>query len=315
MKYDFEIRLAEALAFSAVWFLQEEERAVGVPAGTYRNDLSPSAPADRNAAQEGRDMLQAQIELAPQQLEAQRTTRPAYDELDLQSLQRILYGTDSTPGIVAQYRSLVPEYQAMQRDANTAQRQQDIADVATLGPQVMQAFNAANPEQAALMSELNRQTLTELQAGTSLDPTLRNDIENNLRASAASRGFGFGQPDAVAEAFAQGQAGQAMRAARQNSARQQVALSQSTSADPFAVLLGRSATPAAASGLLGAGQSQSASRGAAVGGMFDPFSAYGADLANTNYNGDAAARIAGANANAAVIGAGISAAGSIGSSL
>jgi hypothetical protein len=36
--------------------------------------------------------------------------------------------------------------------------------------------------------------------------------------------------------------------------------------------------------------------------MFDPFSAYGSDLSNTNFNAQAAARIAGANIDAATYG-------------
>lgn len=302
MNYEFELCLAQVLAHSAVWFLQEEERAVGVPAGTFRNDFSPSAPAPRDAAQEGRDMLQAQIELAPQQLQAQQQTRPAYDTLNLQSLERVLYGSEGTPGVVSQYRSLVPEVQAMQRDANTAQRRQDIADVQNLGPEVQAAFRAANPQQTALLDELNNQTLSELQSGTSLDPTLRNDIENNLRSGAAVRGFGFGQPDAVAEAFSLGQAGQQMRATRQANARTMVGINQAANADPFSVLLGRSAAPTAAGGVFSAGQGQSGMSGQTVGGMFDPFSGYGSDLANTNFNANAAARIAGANNDAAVYG-------------
>jgi hypothetical protein len=302
MNWCFEQNLAQVLGHTLVWLQQEEERAVGVPAGTFRNDFSPSTPPPRDAAQEGRDMLAAQIELSPAQLQAQQQTRPAYDALNLQSLERVLYGTEGTPGVASLYRTLVPQVEGMQRDANTAQREQDIADVRRLGPDVQAAFRAANPQQAALLDELNNQTLSELQAGTSLDPTLRNDIENNLRAGSAARGFGFGQPDAVAEAFTLGEAGQRMRAARQTSARAMAGVNQAASADPFAVLLGRSSAPAAAGGVFSAGQGQSGTSGSTAAAAFDPFSGYGADVANTNFNANAAARIAGANNDAAAYG-------------
>jgi hypothetical protein len=60
------------------------------------------------------------------------------------------------------------------------------------------------------------------------------------------------------------------------------------------------------------GQGGQATQGGQV---FDPFSAYGADVANTNFNAQAAANIATANNKTAITAAGIGAAGSAASAL
>lgn len=59
-----------------------------------------------------------------------------------------------TGGILDLYAQAVPALTNLQTQANTAQRQADIADVANLGPTARAAYDAANPELAAARATL-----------------------------------------------------------------------------------------------------------------------------------------------------------------
>jgi hypothetical protein len=84
-----------------------------------------------------------------------------------------------------------------------------------------------------------------------------------------------------------------------------------TFTDPFQGVLGRASSNAGNnSTLFGNAQSTAGNSAAQTRGMFDPFNnAYAQDLYSTNYNAEAAAKIATANNKASLIGAGIGAAG------
>jgi hypothetical protein len=255
-------------------------------------------------AQEGKDTLQAQIDLAPQQYAADAQYRPKYAALNRDILNQSLFGTADSPGYLDIASKVLPQLSAQSRDAASAQRAADIADVAKLGPQATAAFRAANPQQTRLVDLMNAEALDGLSAGAGLDPSLRREVVQSTRQGFADRGLGQGPADIFAETSATGRAGEALRQARFARAGQVVGINQATSADPFQAILGRPSQANAqnaigAAGGLGQGGAQ----------LFDPFSAYGQDLANTNYNGRAAANIATGNANAALLGAGIGAAG------
>jgi hypothetical protein len=90
-------------------------------------------------------------------------------------------------------------------------------------------------------------------------------------------------------------------------------LNASTGTDPSLAILGRPSQGAAqGQALLGQGQQGASGAGPS---LFNPESAYAGDIFNTNYNANAAANIASANNKTALIGAGISAAGSAASSM
>jgi hypothetical protein len=273
--------------------------------------MSIDAPPNRNIAQEGSDTLKAQLELAPQQFAAEKQFRPQYNQLNRELLRDSLFGTGSNdPGYLDLASRAMPAISAQQRGATTAQRAADVADVASLGPQATEAFRAANPQQTRLVDAINAEAQSGLAYGAGLDPSLRREVTQATRQGFADRGLGQGPADIYAEATTRGQAGEQLRQQRYQRANQAVAVNQATSADPFQAILGRPANASASQAIGAAGMM---GQGGAT--MFDPFSAYGADVANTNYNGQAAARIAEGNANSALIGAGISAAGSVGSSM
>lgn len=272
-----------------------------------------NAPPPRDYGQETRDTLQAQVDLAPDRYAAERQFSPLYADLSAQNVRRLLLGNGRDPGLLSTWEDIAPRTQALTDQAQSAQRTSDVEALRTLAPQAIQALRDADPQQRALMDALNKSALDDLNAGYGMDPALRDSVSQNVRAAQASRGMGFGNADATAEAFALGDRGLALRTQRQLTAQNQARLNAATGADPALVVLGRPSQAAGQSqGLLSQGQQGAANAGPS---LFNPESGYASDVYNTNFNSQAAANIASANNRTALIGAGISAAGSAGSAM
>lgn len=254
--------------------------------------------------------MQAQIDLAPQQYAAEAEFRPQYAALDLKTLQTALNGTGDQKGLLDLYENSVYPALTRAQAADTKSRTaSDLDIIQSLGGQVTSALREASGT-AGLVDQLSKQASEGLAAGASLDPSLANEVEQGVRSAQAARGFGFGSADAVQEAFARGERGQALRQQRQQFAQQTVGTLQATGGDPVLALLGRpSQTVAAGQGVGGQ------AGGMRSGNIFNPESSYAADVNNTNFNAKAAAKIAQANNDTAITAAGISAAGNMASSL
>lgn len=167
----------------------------------------------------------------------------------------------------------------------------DILD--EVGPRAIAAYRAANPDQAALLDELNRQALEELSLGAGLDPSLRREVQQGVREGQTARGLGFGPSDLYEETMTLGRAGQELRARRR------------AFADAVA---GRNQEQLATiPGLAGQAYGGTLSRAPS----FDPWQSYAQDLYNTVYNARWAEKISVQNYNAAVTGALIGAIGQI----
>lgn len=274
---------------------------------------SPQAPPPRNYGQETSDTLRAQVDLAPELYAAERQFSPLYADLSAENVRRTLLGPDGQSGLLTLFEQIAPRTQALQDQAQNAQRQSDLQSLQTLGAPTVEALRNADPQQRALMDALNESALQDLNAGYGMDPALQAATQQNVRAAQAARGMGWGNADATAEAYTVGDRGLALRTQRQLTAQNVARLNAATGADPALAILGRPSQGAAqGQALLGQGQ-----QGAAVAGprLFNPESPYGADIFNTNYNAQAAANIAGANNRTALIGAGMGAAGSAASSM
>lgn len=180
-------------------------------------------------------------------------------------------------GLEAQYR---PQYAGLERGILT-----DSVRGMTQGA------GAVDPAQASLLGELNRQALSELQMGAQLDPSLRNEVQQSVRAGQAARGLGLGPADVYQEAMQTGSAAQALRSQRRSFAGGVGALNLQNIM-PY----------------LGLGQQFTQAKPV----MFDQWNPYAADLYNTNYNAEAARQIAAAANRASVAGATLGAAGKIG---
>lgn len=187
---------------------------------------------------------------------------------------------------------------------DTAQRESDIGDIATLGPKAREALRLANPDNAALLDQLNEQANSELALGAQLDPSMRREVEQGVRAGQSARGMGFGNSDLFEELMATGSRGEAMRDKRRGFASQLLGLNQAIYGDPFQQILGRPSGAGAASGIFG--QASGLQAGPS---LFNPESSYMQDLFNTNLNMKASGAISSANNKNAILAAGISALG------
>lgn len=295
-----QANLARLIAHTIVFEAGRPLRDDGVDPATIRCDFSPSPPPPRNLAQEGRETAAVQRELAPQQYADTATYSPLYTDLQVSNVRGALLGRNGQPGLVQTLAEVAPQLQATTTATTTAQREADIRDLELNGGRAVAAVRGADPRQEALVSRLNETATAGLDAGSSLTPAQAAEIAQRVRGSQASRGVGFGSPDAITEAFAQGERGLALERDRRTFASGVVGINAATGADPALTLLGRpSSATGGASSLLGQG-------GAAVGANgapdFNPFTSYASDLFNTNYNAEAASNIAGANNDAAVYG-------------
>jgi len=302
--------------------------------------MTPDAPKPRSAAAEGRDMLEAQIELAPEQYAAEAEFRPKYAQLNADILGQI------SPQLLSIMQGLQPGADALYSQSATSQRTSDIADVEMLGPRAVAALKAMNPEQTALLAKMNagvmadtgqsalstalgEQALSELNLGAQLDPSLAREVAQATRTAQAARGQGFSNTNMVTEAMTRGSYADEMRRKRQafataidqllgqrdqaNFGRQvsMAGVNQATTADPFQAILSRPAyASGAASSIANMGESYGKTSGPT---LFDPFSNYGNSVARDNYASAVEASMAKSNNTAALFGAGIRGIGSLGS--
>lgn len=221
-----------------------------------------SNPEARDPVDESRGMMQAKIELGSD-----------LDRTNLNSLNSMLFGVDGVPGYLQAYEQMAPRLSALDRESTAANREADIASVEQLGPRARAAMDAADPEQAALMTELNRQMMTDLQAGDSLTPEQQRYVQQYTRAAGAARGMNGSNVGATNEALNQFMMGQDVRGQRMNRAMGMASLNKNVRADPYMTVLGRqsnSVNQAIAGTATGAPQN------------FDPFSGYASQLYGQN---------------------------------
>lgn len=251
------------------------------------------------------------MELAPDLFAAEANDeygRPAYAQLDLRVLREVMMGKDGEPGLLQLYEEeTMPALARADAASRRINQEADIASLEELAPRAVEAAKAANPQQQALIDELNNQAMEELQAGAGLDPGLRRESQQAIREAQAARGFGFGVGDVASESLFTGQQAEALRRRRQQFAQNIVGVNAATTADPFMAILGRPGmSPNAAIGIQGQGQTFN------PGDVFNPESAYLGSLHANNYAGQLNANIAKANANAAVVGGAMDMFGSLG---
>ena len=259
-------------------------------------------PAERSSKGEMSEVLASQAAFTPKFFELAKEYNPQYAQLEMDTLKQNLpqlmqlYGDTVFPAMMEQER---------------AKLGQDISNVEQYAGRAREAFKAANPEQAKLMATLSQQAQEGLDAGASLDPSLRREVQQNIRAGQAARGMGMGMGDLAAEATMTGLRAEQLRGQRQAFAGNVVGLQKATGMDPFMAILGRPSQMAGMApgfGQQGMGVNQMAAARTPQFGMNNYFQ----DLFNTNYNASVNARMANASNKTAMMGAGIGAIGQIG---
>ena len=262
-----------------------------------------AAPPPRDYAQETRDTLKTQIDLAPELYAAEASDeygQPAYTRLGLESLEQALLGAEGQRGLLELYANYVnPAMSGMESDADRFRRQSDLRDVEEYGGRATAALLGADSYKKELSDELSRQALSELQAGATLDPSLRREVQQGYRQAATARGMAYNPSSAAEEAYFTGLQAEQLRRNRQQFAQGALAQRQQLTGDPFMQILGRPGQAfAAGQGFGGQGMAigQTAPR------LFSPESQYAADLVNSNMQSQLAARTASAQNRAGIIG-------------
>lgn len=123
----------------------------------------PPAPTPVDPGQSATSYLTAMSDPALQarMYAAESTYRPQYTNLNLQDMQQYLQGSDGQAGALDLFADSTARSSQIQAQANTYQRQADIADVMALGPAAAEAFRRANPE---LTQQLQRAGALQNQA-------------------------------------------------------------------------------------------------------------------------------------------------------
>lgn len=275
-------------------FLNQEFAAGHV----WRLGLRPNVRFDFSPDVQQRDVpgeLKQSYELAGQY-------GPQFNQLARQETEKFLTGdaASGTRGLLDIYgKDAAPAFAKANRDASTAQREQDLADVRRLGAGAVESFRSANPQQKALVDALNAEALGGVQAGRNLPPALQRKVEQNVRSAQASRGFGFGMDNALQEALATTNEAENYFQNNFNRATSVAGLNAATSGDPFQLVTGR-ASGAGGVDLLNLGNQNAQAGNGQVLGMTG-------NLLDYNANADASRRIMGAQNDASIVGAGISA--------
>ena len=222
------------------------------------------------------------------------------------------YDIPASRGLIDIYSNdIAPAYSRMENTARAASVAGDMDVMSRYGQQASDLIRRTSGNEG-LLKTLNAQAQSELDAGATLDPSLRREVQQSIRAGQAARGFGMGVNDMAAESYMTAMQAEQLRRARQGFGMQMVGMNQATGGDPFMALLGRQSSLPGAQAF--GGNAQATSRG--IGNvLFNPESQYAADINNQSYQ-QAAAMSAGNAANkSAMMGAGIGAAGAIGAGL
>lgn len=263
--------------------------------------MTVKAPPPRDYAQETRDTLRTQIDLAPEKYAAEATYAPKYQALTIDMLKQ------ATPELLKLYEEqIAPAMGRTEAASRAMSRAGDIADIAKLGPQARAAIKAAAPEQAALADTLTAQAQSALAAGSRLTPEQQRMVEQQTRSGLAARGLAQGPSGAMQEAVRSQMAGAGLQQQRQQQAMGALQAGQGVYGDVFQQVLGRPSQAFAGSqGFMGQAQ------GFNPGQLFNPESQYAANIMSGNQQSTLAARTASAANTTALIGAGMSAASSL----
>lgn len=254
--------------------------------------MTVDAPAPRNYAQETADTLRTQLELAPQKYAAEAQFAPKYQALTIDMLKQ------ATPELLKLYKEqIAPTMGEVEAAARSQSRAGDIADILKLGPQAREAMRAASPEQANIADILARNAQSSLLAGSRLTPDQQRMAEQQSRAGLAARGLAAGPNAQLQEALRSQLAAAGVQQARQQQAMGALQAGQGVYGDVFQQVLGRPSQAFAGSqGFLGQAQ------GFNPGQLFQPESAYAANIYGGNQQTALGAASAGASATSGLLG-------------
>lgn len=140
-------------------------------------------------------ILQDQINLAPQQYAASAQWSPQYAQLYNNILQQSLMGTSSSPGLLSIYSQSAPQLQDISSATQKQQLEANLANLQNLGPGAVQAFQQANPQLASLQGQMAQLGQTAPAGMVGAAQT------GSAQANAANLGWSLQNPLAVGTMF------------------------------------------------------------------------------------------------------------------
>lgn len=155
-----------------------------------------SAPAAPNYQESMRSILQAQIDLAPQVYESEKTYQPKYQTLQDQIARQ------AARSQVEMYQGLQPQYSDLEEAYMKSQQAAQLRGLQERAPAYIQAFQQAQGvggiNQA--LQKYTEQKLGGLQAnGANLSPEEQRMLDQQARAGYAARGTSLGGQSNLAE--------------------------------------------------------------------------------------------------------------------
>lgn len=277
------------------------------------------APPPRDYGKEMASGLKAQAELMTGTgqfeefgplVEMEAEQRPQWTDLELSTLSDTLRGTDNQEGLMSLYQNYItPTLSQTEATADSFRRRSDLGDVQQYGKAATDAFLDSDPLKREASDLLLRNAIDEYKLGAKLDPSLAREVQQGYRQAAGARGMAYSPYSAAEESYWQGLQANQLKQQRQAALSGLLGQRQGLTGDPFMQVLGRQGQ--AFSGSQGYG-AQGLGMGQALGPrIFQPESQMQQDISSQNMASMLAARQASAANKAALIGGGLSAAGSI----
>ena len=217
----------------------------------------PKAPKVPSIPTSG-ETLESVINVLSERLPELQSLQVA-DALQSLFLQQTFDPAQAELGLAQEARFGAP-IRAAQAEATRQTAAGQIFNVASISPSLRQAEAIASPETEAIRGELTSQIGSELAAGTQLDPQLRRELQQQVRAAQTARGISFGAAPVAEEALFVGSRALQLRQQRQAAASNLIRLNAATQVSPFSLLGGGGAAPGAP-GALGAPQAPQAPGG------------------------------------------------------
>lgn len=269
---------------------QGEPAAGGIP--SYKKGEVEAPPA-RDYGKEMSDTLESQISLAPDLYASEEEYRPQYANLE-RRIQLEQLGIDPEMGLLEAFEDYIAPSLVRQERAGV---QGDIDMLRELGPQLVQAQQAADPLAESLRQSVMTGALEDMQAGGGMTAEETRDTDQQALAMASQRGL-VGQNVSDYDRMRAKLVGdRGVKAQRMQNASAAFGMGAS---DPLLALTGRrmntGANVANQFGTAGFGLDSSPA-------IFNPESAYAGALATQNWQGDMDARSATAANSSAMTGA------------
>ena len=264
-------------------------------------------PNDRNINKEFLKTVNAQRQAAPGVLQTERELTPQYTALALQNLEQIL------PGISQAYANVFPQISKANVADTSAMRAGAVSDVQAGAPGLRSAAISANPEGAALLSQLTQSASGQLGLGNSLSPADLRYVQQSVRARNAGSLGDTGTAGMLQEALATSQFANDLRRQREALAASTAGLNQAYYGyltNPLWTQSGTATQPAQSLLGLSTGISQTAAPR-----LINPESSYANALYGQNYAGRLSTNLGNAQNAAQIWSSLIGAGGDIGGSV